>query len=51
MSALPLLGIVIPSSVYVSGKNNVDVFLVLMVAVVDVVEDIVVRMVQFFNKR
>ena len=41
----------------VTGKNNVDVFLPLIVAVVafpfcmDVVEVMVVRMVAFLNKR
>ena len=57
MSSLALLEAEIPSPLYVTGKNNVDIFLVLMVAVVafplcmDVVEVMVVRMVQFLNKR
>ena len=56
MSSLVLLEAEIPSPLYVTGKNNVDVFLGLMVAVVafplymDVVEVKVVRMVPFLNK-
>ena len=48
MSSLALLEAEIPSPLYVTGKNNVDVFLALMVAVVafplcmDVVEVMVV---------
>jgi hypothetical protein len=57
MSSLALLEAEIPSPLYVTGNNNVNVFLVLMVAVVafpfcmDVVEAVVVRIVQFVNKR
>ena len=57
MSSLALLEAEIPSPLYVTGKNNVMFFWALMVAVVafplcmDVVEVMVVRMVQFFNKR
>ena len=57
MNSLALLEAEIPSPFYVTGKNNVNVFLVLMVAVVafrlcmDVVEVMVVRMVPFSNKR
>ena len=57
MSSLALLEAEIPSLLYVTGKNNVNVSLVLMVAVdvfplcMDVVEVMVVRMVQFVNKR
>ena len=56
MNPLGLLGVEIPSPLYVPGKNNVNVFLALMVAVVafplcmDVVEVMVVRMVAFLNK-
>ena len=54
MSSLALLEAEIPSLLYVTGKNNVMVILVFMVAVVafplcmDVVE---VMMVQLLNKR
>ena len=57
MSSLALLEPEILSPLDVTGKNNVDVFLVSIVAVVafplcmDVVEVMVVRMVQFLNKR
>ena len=57
MNPLGLLEVEIPSPLYVTGKNNVDVFLALMVAVVafplciDVVKVMVVRMVQCLNKR
>ena len=57
MSFLALLEPEIPYPLYVTGKNNVDVLLALMVAVVDfplcmdVVEEMVVRMVTFLNKR
>ena len=57
MSFLALLEAEIPSTLYVTGTHNIDVFLALMVAVVafslcmHVVEVIVVRMVQFLNKR
>ena len=57
MSSLALLEAEIPSPLNVTGKNKVDVFLALMVAVVafplcmDVVEVMVVRIVQFFNKK
>ena len=57
MSSLALLEVEIPSPLHVTGKNNVMFFLVLMVAVdafplcMDVVEVMVVRMVQFVNKR
>ena len=53
MNSLALLEAEIPSPLYVTGKNNVDIILVLIVAVVafplcrDVVEVTVVRMVQF----
>ena len=53
MSSLALLEVEIPSPLYVTGKNNLGVFLALMVAVVafplcrDVVEVMVVRKVQF----
>ena len=52
MTSLALLEVEIPSPLYVTGKNNVDVFLALIVAVVafslcmDVVKVMVVRMVQ-----
>ena len=55
MSSLALLEAKIPSPLYVTGKNNKNVFLALMVAVVafplcmDVVEVMVVRMVPFLN--
>ena len=57
MSSLALLEPEIPYPLDVTGKNNVDVFFALMVAVVafplcmDVVEVMVVRMVPFLNKR
>ena len=57
MNPLALLEVEIPSPLYVTGKNNVDVLLALMVAVVafplcmDVVKVMVVRMVQCLNKR
>ena len=57
MSSLALLEEEIPSPLYATGKNILDVFLVLMVAVdafpscMDVVEVMVVRMVPFLNKR
>ena len=57
MSSLALLEREIPSPLYVTGKNNVDVCLPSIVAVIafplcmDVVEVMVVRMVQFLNKR
>ena len=57
MSSLALLEAEKPSPLYVIGKNNVDVFLVLMVAddafplCMDVVEGMVVKMVQFVNQR
>ena len=57
MSSLVLLEPEIPYPLDVTGKNNVDVFLALMVAVVafllcmDVVKVMVVRMVPFLNKR
>ena len=57
MSSLALLEAKILSPLYITGKNNVDVFLVLMVAVdafplcMDMVQVMVVRMVQFVNKR
>ena len=57
MSSLALLEAEIPSTLYVTGKKNVDAFLALMVAVVafplsmHVVEVIVVKLVQFLNKR
>ena len=57
MSSLALLEVEKPSPLYVTGKNNLDVFCVLMVAddsfplCMDVVEVMVVRMVQFLNKR
>jgi hypothetical protein len=53
MSSIALLEPDIPYPLEVTGKNNVDVFLALMVAVVafpfhmDVVEVLVVRMVPF----
>ena len=57
MSSIALLEPEISYHLYVTGKNNVDVFLALVVAVVafpicmDVVEGMVVRMVPFLNKR
>ena len=57
MISLALLEPEIPYPLDVTGKNNVDVFLALMVAVVafplcmDVVEVMVVRMVPFLNKK
>ena len=57
MSSLALLEPDITSPLDVTGKNNVDVFLPSMVAVVafplcmDVVEVMVVRIVPFLNKR
>ena len=57
MSSLALLEAEIPSLLYATGKNKVDVFLALMVAVVafplcmDVVGVMVVSMVQFLIKR
>ena len=57
MSSLALLEPEIPYPLDVTGKNNVDVLLALMVAVVafplcmDVVEVMVVRMVPFLNMR
>ena len=56
MSSLALLEPEIPYPLDVTGKNNVDVFLALMVAVVafplcmDVVEVMVVRMVPFLKQ-
>ena len=52
MSSLALLEVEIPSLLYVTGKNNVNVFLTLIVAVVafpllmDAVEVMLVGMVQ-----
>ena len=57
MSSLALLETEIPSPLYVTGNNNVDVFLCVDMAVdtfplcMDVVEVVLVRMVQFLNKR
>ena len=57
MSSLALLEPEITYPLDVIGKNNVDVFLAAMVAVVvlplsmDLVELMVVRMVSFLNKR
>ena len=57
MRFLVLLEPEIPYPLDVTGKNNIDVFLALMVAVVafplcmDVVKVMMVRMVPFFNKR
>ena len=57
MSSLALLEPEIPSPLDVTGKHYVDVFMALRLAVVafplcmDVVEVMVVRMVQFLNKR
>ena len=56
MSFLALLEAEIPSLLYVTGKHNVDVFMALMVAVVDfplcmdVVEVMVVKMVPLFKQ-
>ena len=56
MSSLALLEAEIPSFLYVTGKNKVDVFMALMVAVVafhfclDVVEVMVVRVVPFYTR-
>ena len=56
MSFLDLLEPEIPSPLDETGKNNVDVFLALIVAdvafplCVDVVEVMMVRMVPFLNK-
>ena len=57
MSSLALLEAEIPSPFYVTGKNKVNVFMALMVAVVafpecmDGEEVVMVRMVPLFNKR
>ena len=57
MSSLALLEAAKPSPLYVTGKNYLDVFLVLMVAdnafplCMYVVEVMVVRIVQFVNQR
>ena len=57
MSSLALLEPKIPSPLDVTGNNNVDDLLATIVPVVafplcmDVVEVMVVRMVQFLNKR
>jgi hypothetical protein len=57
MSSLALLEPEIPYPLDVTGKNNFDFFLALMVAVVafpsciDVLEVMVFRMVPFLNKR
>ena len=54
MSSIALLKPEIPYPLDVTGKNNVDAFLALMVAFdlcMDVVEVMVVRMVPFLNKR
>ena len=57
MNPLALLEVEIPFPLYVTGKNNADFSLALMVAVValplcmDVVKVMVVRMVPFLNKR
>ena len=57
MSSLALLEAEKPAPLYVTGRNNLDVFLVLMVAddafplCMDVVEVMLVRMVQFVNQR
>ena len=56
MSSLALLEVEIPSPLYLTGKNNVMLILVLMVAVVtfplymDVVEVMVFRILQFLSK-
>ena len=57
MSSLALLEVKIPSPLYVTGKNYVRFSWALRVAVVavplcmDMVEVVVVRMVQFLNKK
>ena len=57
MNPLGLLEVEIPYPSYITGKNNVDVLLALMVAVdafplcMDVVKVMVVRMVQCSNMR
>jgi hypothetical protein len=57
MSFLALLEEEKPSPLYVTGKNNLDLFLLLVVAddaftlCMDVVEVMVVRMVQFLHRR
>ena len=57
MTSLALLEPEITSPLDITGKNNVDVFLPSIVAVIasplcmDVVEVMVVWMVQFLNKR
>ena len=58
ISSLALLEAKIPSHLYVTGINRVDVFMALMVLAVvafplcmDVVEVMVVRMVPFLNNR
>jgi len=57
MSSLALLEAEIPSPLYVTGKNYVMLFSALMVAVAAfplclyVVEVVVVRIVQFLNKK
>ena len=57
MSYLAHLEVEIPSPLYVTSKNNIDVFLVLMMAVaafplyMDVMEVMVVMMVQLLNKK
>ena len=56
MRSPAILGAEIPSPLYVTGKNNVDVFLVLTMTVIAfplcmvAVEVMVVRMVLFLNK-
>ena len=52
MSSIALLEAAIPSPLYVTGKNKVDVFVVIVAVVafplcMDVMEVMVVRMVQF----
>ena len=57
MSSLALLEEEIPSILYATGKNKVEVFMALVVPVVafplcmDVVEAMVVRILPFLNKR
>ena len=57
MSSLALLELEIPSPLYVTGKNKVNICMALMMACVafplcmDVVEVMVVRMVPFKKKR
>ena len=57
MSSPALLEAEKPSPLYVTGKNNLDFFLALIVAddasplCMDVVEVMVVKMVQFVNQR